>query len=538
MSLKRKPKIIFIVNTASGGLKGPELLEWAIERNYVSFNLSNLSNDNQRGKGERSELKKHLLNEENRNIVFICGGDGTPSWAITTIDRTLLEDDYDPSNSKSISFLRAFYATKCTFRILPLGTGNDISQVLGCGAKFPGFPYLPLIIRSACQTRAPFTYLDNWRIEHRNESGKLSKWITNHMFAYCSFGGSASVSADFHHKRQEKPTRYKNRYLNKTAYAFFGAKKIFTKEPAISGMLQANDSNDEMIQIPEKAKELIFANVNSISGGMDLLKGATEKPKELVCCGDSKLECYSANGISAYVAARLRITKYNCLGQFSKLSINLTQPQAVQVDGECVSCEIGRVTLQHFTSLRFIVGREGDRNIVRSLKQLPEWLLDLINKEKNQSVQQKTCILAKKINLAAAPKPYKKLSLKPEKLSIDEDEDLEKQFGNLNSPSEEIELRNYENEITPMMPKTSTNPDMDFELRPPSRVFYKRDPTSLGRDRAGSGFLPTEKAKFETVNSNNSFLSDDCKLIEEELGEVKNSKGNTPKLERISVQLP
>ncbi|EDL83866.1 similar to Hypothetical protein C130007D14 (predicted) [Rattus norvegicus] len=75
--------------------------------------------------------------------VLVCGGDGSVSWVLSTIDAYGLHD-------------------RCQMAIIPLGTGNDLARVLGWGA-FWSKGKSPLEILSRVE-QAHVRILDRWSV--------------------------------------------------------------------------------------------------------------------------------------------------------------------------------------------------------------------------------------------------------------------------------------------------------------------------------------------------------------------------------------
>ncbi|KAL6092028.1 hypothetical protein STEG23_026831, partial [Scotinomys teguina] len=84
--------------------------------------------------------------------VLVCGGDGSVSWVLSTIDAFGLHD-------------------RCQLAVIPLGTGNDLSRVLGWGA-FWNKNNSPLDILSRVE-QAHVRILDRWSVMIRETPRQL-----------------------------------------------------------------------------------------------------------------------------------------------------------------------------------------------------------------------------------------------------------------------------------------------------------------------------------------------------------------------------
>ena len=79
----------------------------------VTLNLFDMKNDEQRKEGFTMLAK--TVEEERKVILVICGGDGTVMWVVTELQTFNIDH------------------SKVPIAMLPLGTGNDFSQILGWG---------------------------------------------------------------------------------------------------------------------------------------------------------------------------------------------------------------------------------------------------------------------------------------------------------------------------------------------------------------------------------------------------------------------
>ncbi|RMX42934.1 hypothetical protein pdam_00001775 [Pocillopora damicornis] len=75
--------------------------------------------------------------------ILVCGGDGSVGWVMNEVDRMNL-------------------STQCQLGVLPLGTGNDLSRVLGWGTSFDDDTAVTQFLRHL--ERAKAAVLDRWSI--------------------------------------------------------------------------------------------------------------------------------------------------------------------------------------------------------------------------------------------------------------------------------------------------------------------------------------------------------------------------------------
>jgi hypothetical protein len=216
------PLIIFI-NKLSGGQKG----------NNIYRQLIRLLNPRQVFLLENDATVKLALNIYSSlpNIrVCVCGGDGTIGWILSTFG-----DMFSSLNNPPIS-------------ICPLGTGNDLSRVLGWGSSYSTKRLLTILLQSS---NAQPIALDRWHItfepltikdsvdESRNAHRCLPCFPADPKFVcetnrpscqnyptplnsrftnYISFGLDAAVVLDFHESRLRNPSRFTSPFKNKLLY--------------------------------------------------------------------------------------------------------------------------------------------------------------------------------------------------------------------------------------------------------------------------------------------------------------------------------
>lgn len=216
------PLIIFI-NKLSGGQKGKDIYRQLIR----------LLNPRQVFLLENDATVKQALNIYSSlpNIrICVCGGDGTVGWILSTFGEMFPSLDNPPIS------------------ICPLGTGNDLSRVLGWGSSYSAKRLLTILLQSS---NAQPIALDRWHItfeslpildsveESRNVHRCLPSLLDHPNFVrgtdrptsqnhptplnsrftnYISFGLDAAVVLDFHESRLRNPSRFTSPFKNKLLY--------------------------------------------------------------------------------------------------------------------------------------------------------------------------------------------------------------------------------------------------------------------------------------------------------------------------------
>jgi diacylglycerol kinase (ATP) len=189
--------------------------------------------------------------------VLVCGGDGSVGWVIQYLFSPEL--GYTEKNRPPVS-------------VLPLGTGNDMSQTLGWGIEYAGEDLSDFLTEIE---QANIVHLDRWSVDftpsatlppNESEAKKLEEReettdkedemekenITEEkekkeettpahplsiliprdspravvMNNYISIGWDAKVSLDFHALRETNSYLCQSRIGNKFLYALYGVKQM------------------------------------------------------------------------------------------------------------------------------------------------------------------------------------------------------------------------------------------------------------------------------------------------------------------------
>lgn len=194
-------------------------------------------------------MKAEIAKNELIIRVIVCGGDGTVMWVI----HELLDHQIDVNN--------------CPIGIIPFGTGNDLSIVLGWGqttsaGELLGEHFKALKAMMLEWINAPIQDLDIWDVQiDMYEGGGMYKVkrqggvITKETFVggqpgvpavhkqmlsnYLSIGIDARIGFGFDKSRSN------SRWWNKVVYCWEGFKKMFTSTTRVNDLVANMDVIDE-----------------------------------------------------------------------------------------------------------------------------------------------------------------------------------------------------------------------------------------------------------------------------------------------------
>eukprot|EP00941_MAST-03F_sp_MAST-3F-sp1_P000794 g794.t1 len=229
--------VFLLINAKSGGNAGDKLLELGIDfikwkDPAVELRMFNLTDWTDRRNCMEQIQNLKSLKGSTRPVVVAAGGDGSVKWVITLLDEIGCSD--------------------IPIGVIPFGTGNDLSRVLGWGGSAPSKlkgKYLHAL-HDHCNkfSHAHPIPLDVWEvtIETKPEGGfkkvvkgesvaqpQLGTKVTEFMINYFSIGADAQVVWSFEKHRQ------KSRLANKMVYGVFGGKQTlpFVELPKIKELV-------------------------------------------------------------------------------------------------------------------------------------------------------------------------------------------------------------------------------------------------------------------------------------------------------------
>ncbi|XP_052759413.1 diacylglycerol kinase epsilon [Galleria mellonella] len=247
--------------------------------------------------------------------VLAAGGDGTVAWVLNALH--------------SVPHVKAPVA------ILPMGTGNDLSRVLGWGPTCDSHLNANSIITSIKQAEEQI--LDRWKVTikpKRRRLGRLRPDRVLYAYNYASIGVDAQVALDFHNARTQFLYRYASRTINYIAYAVLGAGRWWAAG-ACAGLERRLRLRADARDVPlPPLQALVALNIPSWGAGVHLwgMGNEGEVPEQSI--NDGKLEVV---GISSSIhIARLQcgLAEPYRFTQASRIKIEMEGSCAMQVDGE------------------------------------------------------------------------------------------------------------------------------------------------------------------------------------------------------------
>ncbi|XP_041073335.1 diacylglycerol kinase epsilon [Carcharodon carcharias] len=262
-------------------------------------------------------LQLCTLLPNNAARVLVCGGDGTVGWVLDAIDEMKYkgQDQYIPHVA-----------------ILPLGTGNDLSNTLGWGAGYAGDVAAEVILQNVLDGDP--MQLDRWRVRVTKGFYSFHRPKIFSMNNYFSVGPDALMALNFHECRQHSPFLFSNRIINKAVYFFYGTRDCLVQ--ACKDLDQKIELELDGVQISlPKLEGIIVLNIAYWGGGCRLWEGTGDKPYPLASHNDGLLEVVGVYGSFHCAQIHVKLANPVRLGQAHTVRLILkNSAMPMQVDGE------------------------------------------------------------------------------------------------------------------------------------------------------------------------------------------------------------
>uniref|UniRef100_A0A672MAA0 Diacylglycerol kinase n=1 Tax=Sinocyclocheilus grahami TaxID=75366 RepID=A0A672MAA0_SINGR len=294
--------VLLLANTRSGNNMGEVLLgEFRTLLNPVQvFDLSELP--------PSKALQLCTLLPPGSVRVLVCGGDGTVGWVLDAIDTMKLkgQDQFIP-----------------LVTILPLGTGNDLSNSLGWGAGYAGEISVEQVLRNVLE--AEVVQMDRWKVQVVSKGNYFRKPKVLSMNNYFSVGPDALMALNFHAHREKTPSFFSSRIINKL------------------------ELDGEQVTLPS-LEGIIVCNIGYWGGGCRLWEGMGDEPYPPTRVDDGLLEVVGVYG--SFHCAQIQVNLANPvrLGQAHTVRLVLKSSRMpMQVDGEPWAQGPCTITITHKT---------------------------------------------------------------------------------------------------------------------------------------------------------------------------------------------
>ncbi|CAG5093683.1 Similar to DGKE: Diacylglycerol kinase epsilon (Homo sapiens) [Cotesia congregata] len=234
-----------------------------------------------------------LLGDKSCNVL-VAGGDGTVAWLLNSIHKLRL---------KQVPAVA----------ILPLGTGNDLSRVLGWGSE--------------------------WTVTLQYDGRSLGfrgSQQRKFMYNYMSVGVDAQVALNFHRARESRFYLFSHRIFNKLLYLCFGTQQVVERECKDLDKRIEVYLDGKQVDLPS-TESIVVLNIPYWGAGVKLwdlgLQGNEGVGMQSI--NDGKLEVCAL--YSSFHIAQLQVgmSQPHRLGQAKTVTvIKLLDSCAVQIDGE------------------------------------------------------------------------------------------------------------------------------------------------------------------------------------------------------------
>ncbi|XP_050524928.1 diacylglycerol kinase epsilon-like [Daktulosphaira vitifoliae] len=265
-------------------------------------------------------LKNSTLN----NIyILVAGGDGTVAGVLNSIYNLKLEND--PAVG-----------------IIPLGTGNDLSRVLGWGANIRNINSSSILDSI---NNISIVKFDRWKVDVMCNVLKKIKVVNSiTMYNYIGIGLDAQIALNFHQTRISPFYLFNSTLFNKIIYLGCGTQQFL--EQQCKGLSKKIELyiNDQKITLAD-LESIVIVNINSWAAGVDLWKLGNSDGNDFgeQSINDGLLEVLGIRSPMHMAQLKLGLSEPIRIGQASVIRIKLLQKLPVQVDGEPwlqPSCEI------------------------------------------------------------------------------------------------------------------------------------------------------------------------------------------------------
>jgi len=325
--LPQQPRVLTLVSRESGPQGGAAFASRLRAALPSGSAVWEINSDLRGGPAQAAALLavEPLLADEDPHAVrvAVAGGDGTATWVLDELEQAFLE------RGSPVPALA----------VLPCGTGNDLSRVLGwagsttCQAALNGSPTAPqLLALMRAVERAPVTHMDRWRLRLTSLAAapRELRWSN-----YASVGFDAGVALSFDATRRAGPALFFSRLGNKALYGALGVRDAALLSCADLADRVTLTCDGREVAVPAGAKGILLLNIASFMGGVrpwsDDMPGA---PRGVCSHSDGLVEVVAHFGALHLAAMQVGAARAVPLARAAHVRISTTAAFPMQADGE------------------------------------------------------------------------------------------------------------------------------------------------------------------------------------------------------------
>lgn len=338
-------RFLLCVNPNSGGKRGNEVANWFTTRYAEDIVVVRLGEPiGPQAVALTTKLEQWESDPSVSTVrLVVAGGDGTVSWALSTLETLFLpsEEDKRPIRLPPMVFF-------------PLGTGNELSRCVGWGDgststnemvshKAPS-SYVEHMMQTAVQGQVEG--LDRWVIEGRrtgeSHSASSNPDFVRPMLCFFSVGFDAEISHKFSEWRDARPNLFRSMTINKAGYTCLGIQALLSPSPTVAGLLELM-VDGKVVSLPSSLRTIQVFNIHASSDGVDFF-GCSEpsvagelQSYSPPSSDDGLLEVVGTEGVAHLMSTKLGFRHSHRLAQGREVVLTVLSPTSqliAQVDGE------------------------------------------------------------------------------------------------------------------------------------------------------------------------------------------------------------
>lgn len=173
---------------------------------------------------------------------------------------------------------------------------------------------------------------------------------------YFGLGLDAKITYEFHTRREENPSQFKNRTRSKLIYGYLGGREFFTNTQRYLERKIILECDGKPIQLPQRLQGLVFLNIPSYMAGTNFW--GTEREKEgfnAPSLDDNLIEVAGITGFTHLATTKVLGIQNHRLAQCRYAKVILKSEMPMQVDGEAWMQEAGVLMVTHKNKAKMIV---------------------------------------------------------------------------------------------------------------------------------------------------------------------------------------